>query len=159
MTIFDAVVLGTGGNETLYGSNGKDYLFGNAGNDYLVGKWGNDTLSGGSGNDALVGYGGALYEQDILTGGRGADKFVLGNSAYGTYYLNDGNYGYAVIRDFNHRERDKIQMSGKLSDYSVAKRSYGIGTAAKDTAIFYKNDLVAVIQDTTALSISDFTMN
>jgi serralysin len=156
MANFDAVVLGTARSETLSGSKDNDYLFGNTGNDYLLGKLGNDTLAGGSGNDALIGYGGALYERDILIGGRGADNFTLGTSAYGTYYTKDANYGYATIQGFNYREGDKIQVSGKLSDYLIDKQSYGVGTSAKDTAIFYKNDLIAVVQDTTNIYSSDF---
>ncbi|HXV24882.1 MAG TPA: hypothetical protein VED46_11540 [Alphaproteobacteria bacterium] len=51
------VVVGTGGNDTLYGGVNDDTLFGQSGNDTLFGLAGNDTLYGGAGGDTF--YGGA----------------------------------------------------------------------------------------------------
>jgi hypothetical protein len=69
---FGQVVLGLGGNDTLYGApNGSTTLCGGAGNDTLFGSPGNfgAILSGGAGNDTIE-SGGA----DHLLGGSGTDQ-------------------------------------------------------------------------------------
>lgn len=147
----DTVSGGTG-NDAVVGYGGNDYLYGGDGNDVL-GDWyhgesGNDYLSGGAGNDTLYGYGGGT-EYDTLIGGGGADKFVLGQettsfvSGY-AYYL--GN-GYATITDFNWAEGDKFQVFGSISDYSLNQSYNWSGGSALDTAIYYKGDLIGVVQD------------
>ena len=75
----------------------------------------------------------------------GADVFMLGDSSK-AYYL---GAGFATIKDFYHAEGDKIQVHGAIGDYSLGKATNYGGTAAKDTAVFYKGDLVGVVQDTT----------
>ncbi|GAB1539267.1 hypothetical protein NUACC21_19330 [Scytonema sp. NUACC21] len=102
------VIIGDAGNDAVVGYQGNDYLFGSDGDDTL-GEWyhgepGSDWLDGGNGNDILYGYGRDTEgtEYDNLTGGEGADKFVLGQetttfvNGY-AYYLGDG---YATIHDF-----------------------------------------------------------
>ena len=95
-------VRGTRFNDRLYGNELDNELFGNAGNDWLYGYDGIDALTGGSGDDYLYGgnqrdylYGESGRDQlfgelgddyldggydgvaDQLTGGEGADEFVL----------------------------------------------------------------------------------
>lgn len=67
----------TGGSRTdkLYGQDGTDRLVGNDGHDSLYGGAGLDELFGGRGNDRLDG--GFDDHWDRLTGGAGADTFVI----------------------------------------------------------------------------------
>jgi serralysin len=120
------------GNDILVGNSVANTLSGGKGSDSLYGGKGGDTLLGGSGNDFLVGYGSGT-EYDLLTGGIGTDAFVLGQSS-GAFY--QGN-GYATITDFYW-----------VDDYIQARGS------AKDTAIYYGNDLLGVVQDTTNVSFT-----
>jgi Ca2+-binding RTX toxin-like protein len=146
------VLDGGAGNDTLYGGDGYDYLVGGLGNDSLVGGnlddallggTGNDTLLGGSGNDKLTGYGFGQSEFDTLTGGNEKDTFVLGD-IQSVYYLGDG---HAKITDFSLAQTDKIQIKGLFNyDYSLGLGNWGGGNA-QDTGIFYKGDLIGVVQD------------
>jgi hypothetical protein len=68
--------------------------------------------------------------------------------------------GYATITDFNRVQGDKIQ----LFDLVYTNNQYSLGTGnwqssnALDTGVFYKGDLIAVVQDTTNVSFQkDFT--
>lgn len=145
-----------GGNDYLYGNAGNDYLSGGSGNDYFNGGAGNDamyggighdTLLGSSGNDRLVGYASGT-EYDILTGGTGTDVFVLGQSS-GAFY--QGN-GYATITDFNW-VYDYFQVKGVASQYSLQFANW-IGGASQDTAIYYGNDAIGLVQDTTNVNFA-----
>jgi RTX calcium-binding nonapeptide repeat (4 copies) len=142
------------GDDKLYGEHGNDILFGEEGNDYLDGGFGNDNLYGMTGNDRLNGYGNTVNNDsqfDNLYGGKGADTFVLGGSA-GVYYDETGD-GYAVIKDFNYREGDKIEVKGNASQYQLEYKSVGgIGTAAMDTEIYYlhtdgSRDRIGIVED------------
>ncbi|WP_293081713.1 calcium-binding protein [Moorena sp. SIO4A1] len=157
-------LLGYSGNDYLSGSSGHDSLKGESGHDTLLGGTGTDTLVGGSGNDILNGYGGTIGEYDILSGDYsssqpgvqssydGADTFVLGN-AFGAFYLGSG---YATITDFYWSEGDKFQVYGSSSDYSLSFQNWS-GSSAKDTLIYYKNDLIGVVEDTTnVVTSADF---
>ena len=124
--------------------------------DVLRGGAGNDTLIGGDGNDVLNGYGGGVGENDALTGGAGADTFLLGDSLT-AFYVASGFGDIASVFDFNQAEGDKLQLHGSASDYTFTVGSYGWGTNAADTALYYKNngsyDLIAVIQDVSNLNL------
>ncbi|MGK7887736.1 MAG: calcium-binding protein [Leptolyngbyaceae cyanobacterium] len=153
----DDVLFGGDGAEDMAGGDGNDYLFGgdNAlfarpeelfgedGDDILIGGPGNDYLEGGSNsgtdtdNDYLVGTDYTYdstnsNEIDVLTGGRGADTFVLGelrsiieqddwrqdeltgqSDWRKQYYQNGwgrGDDSYAVIEDFRPNQGDQIQL-------------------------------------------------
>lgn len=148
------VLVGGGDSDTLLGWSGNDRLWGGSGNDALYGNIGSDKLWGGSGNDYLDGYGyePTIPEFDALTGGDGADTFVLGNlnTSVGVAYRGTG---YATITDFNAAEGDKIQIIGSVSNYLLQPISLGEGTS---TAIYYQGDLIGIVQNVTALSPSDF---
>ncbi|MEG4281842.1 calcium-binding protein [Microcoleus sp. A006_D1] len=179
----DDRIYGGTGNDNLYGGSGSDYLDGGTGNDYLDGGNNNDNLSGGTGNDKLYGQAGDdnLYggigndiltggigkdylsgfgsgeEYDILTGGTEADTFAVGSPVNSIDYL---GAGYATITDFNKVQGDKIQLLDLGSDnnqYSLGAGNWQ-GSNAPDTGIFYKGDLIGVVQDTTNVSFQkDFT--
>jgi len=119
---------GRAGNDTLDGNLGNDILNGEDGNDSLQGGPGNDSINGGSGNDVLIGVfpGSQLPpgsgEIDILTGGIGVDRFVLGNATNVFYDDNNtSNAGFgdlATITDFNSSE-DRIELKGSVQDYRL----------------------------------------
>lgn len=146
-------VTGSSGNDTLVGTytvfknltlfgmgdnrGGDDFLNGGAGNDLLFGLTGDDVLNGGDGDDTLIGTtpnpnpNGTfapfrlpdLTDQDTLTGGSGADLFVLGDN-FGPYYAEIIYYyqdapSKATITDFNAAEGDKIQLFGNASFYDL----------------------------------------
>ncbi|MEH2457819.1 DVUA0089 family protein [Nostoc sp.] len=126
---------GRAGDDTLDGNFGNDTLNGEDGNDSLQGGPGNDILNGGSGNDILIGvWPGSplppgLGETDILTGGVGLDRFVLGD-ATNVFYddKNTTNAGFgdlATITDFNPNE-DRIELKGSPKDYRL--QSVGANT-------------------------------
>jgi serralysin len=126
----------------LFGEDGNDTL-----GDWYHGEPGNELLDGGADNDTLYGYGGGT-EYDTLTGGSGADLFVLGvptsifMSGY-AYYL---GAGYATITDFNYQQNDKFQAFGSINDYSLGTGNWS-GSGALDTGIYYQGDLIAVVED------------
>jgi Ca2+-binding RTX toxin-like protein len=136
-----------GGNDTASGNAGNDIIYGGDGNDYLNGNGGNDTLYGGNGSDILNGYGSGT-EYDSLYGGSGVDTFVLG-SRYGVHY--QGN-GYATIRDWNYVD-DYIQVRGSASQYRLVFGNW-TGSSTRDTAIYYGNDLIGLVQDSTNVSFA-----
>lgn len=86
--------------------------------------WESDTITGTDGNDIITGIPangnltqGGSNQVDILSGGGGADTFILGDSRGAFYTHGDpntygsGSYGdYAIITDFNPDEGDRIQL-------------------------------------------------
>ncbi|WP_342654390.1 putative Ig domain-containing protein [Pseudomonas sp. F3-2] len=96
--IFNRVVTGTAGNDTLSGTDSAETLLGLAGNDSLNGGAGDDKLDGGAG-------------MDTLTGGAGADTFVFSSrmDSYRNYNAGGANLG-DVITDFDV-SADKIDLS------------------------------------------------
>ncbi|MGF1516101.1 MAG: M10 family metallopeptidase [Elainellaceae cyanobacterium] len=150
------------GNDTLYGYTGDDSINGWTGNDTIYGESGNDTLIGGAGSDTLNGYGGGSGEVDTLTGdasgaqtaqqsfGDGGDLFVLGD-VYNAYYLGSG---YATVTDFYWVEGDLFQVHGGMADYSLGFQNLS-GGSASDTLVYYQNDLISVVQDTTNVLLAE----
>ncbi|EAZ90955.1 beta strand repeat-containing protein [Crocosphaera chwakensis] len=147
------------------GTNLNDDLRGFAGNDTLNGGEGNDALNGGDGNDRISGVnaGNALpgiNEIDRLTGGIGADAFILGDIA-NPYYDDDNNTtsgltDYALITDLNVVE-DTIQLNGTTADYSLVDTTIG---SISGTGIYLNkpngepNELIALLQGITGLDIN-----
>ncbi|MEO9781709.1 MAG: calcium-binding protein [Sedimentitalea sp.] len=104
------------GDDTLAGGQGQDTLFGSFGDDLIVGSDFNqdgvhiddatkDYLNGGDGNDTLIGGHG-----DVMSGGDGADQFVLDASETAT---NDGDtdLGATRLMDFDADEDQLLVMS------------------------------------------------
>ncbi len=129
---------GGSGQDTIYGGGDNDILIGGTDNDSLYGEGGDDTLTGSNPSEWDSGAG----EYDQLTGGSGADTFVLGDS-FEAYYQ---GLGYATITDFDWDEGDKIQVFGSASNYSFSHGDW-LGDSSTDTAIYYNSDLIAVLQD------------
>ena len=113
---------------------GDDVLFGNSGNDSLYGEEGDDVLNGSS-FQAL-----GAYEQDVLVGGEGRDRFILGSAAQ-AFYSAAENSDYALIKDFNAVD-DKIQLHGTVSHYSQNRQDGNIFLYQNETS-----DLVAVFEN------------
>jgi Ca2+-binding RTX toxin-like protein len=100
------------------GSKSDDSIVGGNKNSVLVGGGGNDTVSGGTQNDTINGTDRVFRgvgEADTLTGGGGANKFILGDRK-GAYYQGNGNNDFATINDFNIFG-DSIDV-GNLTNYS-----------------------------------------
>ncbi|MHC8294133.1 M10 family metallopeptidase C-terminal domain-containing protein [Pseudomonas sp. LB3P58] len=125
--IFNRVVTGTSGSDSLLGSDSADTLLGLAGNDSLSGGAGDDRLDGGAG-------------MDTLTGGAGADTFVFSDrlDSYRNYNTGGANLG-DLITDFDITA-DKIDLSamgftglgdGKNNTVYVALNSAGTKTYIK----------------------------
>ncbi len=150
-------VIGRAGNDTLDGWYGSDLVKGNAGNDNLWGYYGDDILVGGSGSDKLYGEAGddlligiendissgGTGEYDTLSGGAGADTFVLGD-AISNFYLGSG---FATITDFDWKQGDKFQVYGSASDYTLTPFGNGVD-------INYKGDLIGYVENTDDVILS-----
>lgn len=119
-----------------FGTSGRNRLTGTSGADLLIGLAGNDVISGGNGDDIIIGHSlvGARNEIDTLTGGRGADRFVLAGGGY----LGDGAQGYALITDFSVVQRDRLVLSRGISHRYQQTRT--------GTEVFAGNDLVAQLR-------------
>jgi len=90
-------------NQVLWGTTGSDIITGSTGNDRISGVLASGTTAKAMGSNQI----------DVLTGGAGADVFVLGDKR-GLFYDNrvNGNAGlgdYARIQDFKSG-LDKIQL-------------------------------------------------
>lgn len=125
--IFNRVITGTSGSDSLLGSDSPDTLLGLAGNDSLSGGAGDDKLDGGAGMDSL-------------TGGTGADIFAFSNrlDSYRNYNTGGANLS-DVITDFDITA-DKIDLSaigftglgdGKNNTVYVVLNSAGTKTYIK----------------------------
>jgi serralysin len=119
-------------------------VIGTSQNDVIYGNAQNNTLSGGAGSDFLRGNGGF----DRLTGGGGTDYFVLGDANR----LDGLGNNLSTITDWNAAE-DFIVTGGNLSSYSLNFINVS-GGSALDTVIYYGNDAIAVIEDSTNVSVS-----
>ncbi len=144
-------VTGTPNQDNIVGSRGNNTLDGFGGDDNLIGGLGNDTLIGGDGNDTLLGTTNTgtsgLNEKDVLTGGNGVDKFILGNAS-GSFYKQNGNKDFAEITDFAFGEQ--IQL-GTGDVFNVQRNKSGFNIfAVKDS----QNDLIAKVTISTGSTTS-----
>jgi Ca2+-binding RTX toxin-like protein len=121
-------------------ADGKDILAGNSGNDRLFGGGGDDILNGT--DQVSMGKG----EQDTLTGGAGADKFILGD-VNNRYYLGNGDLDFATITDFTPLV-DSVQVHGSATNYQQTQQG-------DDRLLSYQGDLIAVFEGVN----SDITLN
>jgi predicted outer membrane repeat protein len=144
-------------------SRNADVLYGEEGNDFLDGGQGNDFLDGGQGNDILVGVeikssSPGRSERDVLIGGKGADRFQVGDEAH--VFYNDGKANssglgdYALIKDFKPAEGDRIHLHGKVDDYRIGAAPSQVG---RGSGIYYMEDgqreLIAVVENQRSLNL------
>jgi hypothetical protein len=139
---------GTSKNDIITGGNGKDRISG--------------VLSSGTAPESM-----GVGQIDVLTGRRGNDVFVLGDSR-GVFYDDGivGNLGtsdHALIKDFKLK-KDKLQLKkensylfessdGNLflySDLNQNRRLENVGVN--------QDELIAVLEGVTALGKNDFVM-
>lgn len=160
------LLYGGAGHDTLDGGSGYDEIYGNSGQDFAIGGTGNDQLNGGPGNDILVGVDPSQSnpgqgEIDLMTGGAGFDRFVLGDEG-GAYYT-DGNVNaggaidFAVLTDFDLSE-DFIQLSGSSSDYVLSAVGSHTDVYLDDDGtpgFSAQDERIARIQGVTGLALSD----
>jgi len=92
----DDLVFGGDGDDIIFTNEGDDRVFGNGGSDRIQGGQGDDILNGGAGNDQLNG---GSTGNDTLTGGIGADRFLIAT-----------NFGLDTITDFSLAEADTISF-------------------------------------------------
>jgi hypothetical protein len=147
----DDQIDGGAGKDTLYGGRGNDQLFGGEGSDRLVGGKGNDQLTGVQFDDQKPGF----LEIDILEGRSGADTFILGNQTTAFYLgkvgTSDLNQDYAVIKDLDLAQGDKIQLTGTASDYTLKSGAKGMGLYANNEG---HSDLIAVLETNAVSTMS-----
>ncbi len=119
----------------------------------VVGNQLSNTITGNSGENRLNGYGTSLSDIsqfDILIGGAGRDRFVLGEGS-NPYYVESGD-GYAIIQDWEPGF-DSLQTAfvtgGSYTVRHVAVAN--MGDSRLDTEIYYNNgsirDRIAILQD------------
>lgn len=109
------------GDDSLYGGDGDDLLSGDGGDDQLYGGDGADSLSGGDGSDFLYGGQRGAGNLDLLTGGNGADVFVLsyGHQASGAGFW--AQYFEKMGQDIaNNLAKTSIQDAIKAAADGVA---------------------------------------
>lgn len=120
----------------------------NGGNDKLEGGRGNDTLYGGGGADILDGSDAiakGAFEIDILGGGLGRDRFVLGSTEQ-SYYVSDGDNDYALIKDFD-ASSDVLQLHGSAGSYSHQQDGNNL-------RLLQGAELVAILENTSELNFN-----
>jgi RHS repeat-associated protein len=152
-----AEIVGSEFDDTLIGNAGANVLDGKPGKDSITGGAGNDVLLGGNDNDILIGVqpdagSPGNGEVDRLTGGEGADTFVLGDRTT-AYYTETGNGDYSLVADFDATV-DRIQLQGSSADYLLAPSPEGLPAGR---AIFYQpeagRELIAILSGNTDLSL------
>jgi Ca2+-binding RTX toxin-like protein len=126
--------------------SGISHLEGSNFDDRITGNGNANTLNGGAGEDWLSGTTAVLAganERDILIGGAGNDRFILGDSSQ-AYYAANGDSDYVVVRDFNAGE-DVIQLHGAASDYIDSQ-------VGGDRYLYLSgvNELIAVFSNTSS---------
>jgi Ca2+-binding RTX toxin-like protein len=113
-------------------SNEVDRISAGGGSDSVDGGIGRDTIDGGAGDDTLYGgTEGTINEQDFLTGGAGADHFVMARP---------GGEFVDQITDFVSGS-DKIRLDGAFftnigasGNFTPADARFNYGTAAFDAS-------------------------
>jgi Ca2+-binding RTX toxin-like protein len=133
-------------------------LTGSVQSDSLRVRMGNDTLSG-----CPAGPNPGRGQIDTLTGGSGADLYVLGTKAGGAFYRSGGSPGnqdYAQITAFTVSQ-DRLQLAGKKSDYVLGASGVG-GLSGQglfldlnhNGKIDPSDDLIAVLQSGNANALT-----
>lgn len=128
---------------------------GHTGNDFIT-AFGNITIISGVNLLAYDGVTGQVTtdtdfgvgQVDILNGGTGVDRFIIGANPY-YFYVGEGNNDYAQIQNFDVTQ-DQIQLPGSIENYRFDLINNSMNIATADT-----RDLVAIIKDVPSLSNSN----
>lgn len=124
-------IFGNQGDNLLLGGLGDDILAGFGGQDRIVGGAGADVMSGGSNDDILTGIGATWsggFEDDILYGGQGGDRFdlVFQQQEY------TGQAAKAKIMDFDPNAGDKFGIAEDFAYGDLLVRWNGEATELID---------------------------
>ena len=165
-------------------SKGNDVLDGGAGDDVLRGLTGFDVIRGGAGDDTIYGTDPGVLtgdtfgiaadrsEIDTLTGGAGADLFVLGirdehePGDFDNVILYTGRIGdddatdnRAVITDFDAAEGDRLQLAGTAAFYDVEVIAGGVNILLADDGNDGIREIIAFLDglDSFALTSANVT--
>jgi Ca2+-binding RTX toxin-like protein len=155
-------LIGGAGNDIINGGTGDDVLSGGVDNDLLLGGNGNDSLDGGDGDDILSGGTTTVGQIDTLTGGLGADTFVLGLATQTLNFYDDGVVGtdgtadYALITDFVSGT-DTIQLKGASTGYTLSTTSGGLPSGTGIYKNGSPNELLGIVENVTLTDFTDFT--
>lgn len=170
----DDTLVGLGGDDTIIGYTGDDSIDGGGGNDLIFGS-DPDEVSLTVFNSAdefapdryeydFFGFASDRYEIDTLTGGGGADTFILGTEA-GIYYVGRGSNSLpsssrAIITDFDDAEGDSIQLHGRESDYFTVEVDgntliYHNPRTDGNGGFYFFDDLIAEIRNFTGFNLED----
>jgi Ca2+-binding RTX toxin-like protein len=126
----------------------------------------NNTIIGNAGANVLDGVGDLLDidQKDSLTGGVGADVFVLGSAA-GRYYddgdvLIPGTADYVHVTDFNSGQGDKLRLKGSAADYFLGSNpiagltGQGLFFDSDRNRILGNGDELIAVLNNTAVSLT-----
>ncbi|MCA1992900.1 MAG: hypothetical protein LDL41_12825 [Coleofasciculus sp. S288] len=132
-------------DDALNGSDEATPITGDFGNELLGVQVGGDTLIGANSDVAPPGSG----ERDRLLGSSEANIFALGDTNR-VFYTGSGDLDYAQILDFDPSQKDRIQLKGIASDYSLQ-------TFGGNTGIFLGSgdgaELIGIVE---GVSLADF---
>ena len=129
------LIRGGSGDDILDGGGGLDTVFGGAGNDYIVSGTGNidesfelerSTSNGGSGDDTIL----ATFDA-ILTGGRGADKFVIGR-----FFGEAAQLGGLNVTDFQPGVDRLFITAGEPGRYDTFEKIMAAGRQVGSDVVF-----------------------
>jgi Ca2+-binding RTX toxin-like protein len=152
-------VTGNGDANYMVGNALANVIDGGAGNDDLYGGYGTDLILGGDGDDRLdsgedgPGTFETGYENigDTMTGGAGADRFVVGWRFENDFEPN----GHDTVTDFTDGE-DQIEVWGALDWVSIEQIDNGDGTF--DTLVVFDEmqyfDATLLLENVTADQIT-----
>ncbi|MBT9312401.1 M10 family metallopeptidase C-terminal domain-containing protein [Leptothoe kymatousa] len=102
-------IFALGGNDIIYGGTGNDIIYAGAGNDSVYGGAGNDRVYGGTGNDYVVGDSG----DDVMAGGAGSDILIGGwgnDTINGTTYVSQGTGERDILTSGSYGDRDTFVL-------------------------------------------------
>jgi Ca2+-binding RTX toxin-like protein len=106
----------------------------------LTGNVLSNSITGGSENDILTGTSRVgSSEIDTLTGGAGADRFVLAGSGSLFYNFAAAAGDYALITDFSVADDDTLQLLGG-TPYVFAQAPVGGGTIGNANTYLYRDN-------------------
>jgi|GEM_PF-5782218 lysophospholipase L1-like esterase len=127
--------------QNLLGSHFNDVITGNETSNLLVGQGGDDWLCGTSATLA------GANEQDVLSGGAGADRFILGDTVQ-AYYAIRGDRDFVRILDFDARE-DALRLHGVADDYRFVQQGNDVYLKLAKYP-----ELIAVLEHTSVRDLS-----